>query len=133
MTTTEKDKGSAVSPSKINTEVTGKRGKIWDKIDTETKEIEKAYVKLKEGEPAVLTFLEDDPEQDSFENERGEEIPVYIFRVQEDNAEKTFSVTSKRLLRNLSWISKDKGLKDRTVKIIKEGSGFETSYVVMFQ
>ena len=120
------------STEKINAEVK-ERSEIWDKIDTETKETEKLYVKLVVGEPAILTFLENDPEQDSFEDQDGKEIPVYIFKVLENNTEKTFSVTSKRLLRNLSWISKDKGLKDRTVKIIKEGSGFETSYVVIFQ
>ena len=125
------EKSGAVSSSKTSTEMN--RGKIWDKIDKESEESEKAYIKLKEGEPCTMTFLEDDPTQDSFEDENGKEIPVYVFQVNENNTQKSFSVTSKRLLRHLSWVSKDKGLKDRTVKIIKEGSGFETSYVVMFQ
>jgi len=100
--------------------------KDWRKAARETVE-SSDYIKFKDGQKQRITFL-DAPEVGEFTGKDGKTKPSFDFPVEVDGEEKTWSVTSKKLLDLILEEDDDNPIEGRTFDISCKGEGFDRRY-----
>jgi len=85
------------------------------------------YIKFKDGQKQRITFL-DAPEVGEFTGKDGKTKPSFDFPVEVDGEEKTWSITSKKLLDLILEEDDDNPIEGRTFDITCKGEGFDRRY-----
>lgn len=95
-------------------------------VDKQWHEKTTDFITFKEENIQVLKFLEDDPiiGKVTF---RDKTVPKWSWQVEKNGIEKTLDVTAKGFLGGLK---PHRPLKDKTLRVTKEGSGTDTVYKV---
>lgn len=106
----------------------------WNDINEKLKDKgSKNFLKLEEGKVYEIKFLKDKPVMRTFTSPEGKEVESYEFEILYEGQKRVLSVTSKRLLKDLKMIREMNGktLEGAKIKILKEGTGFGTTYSVI--
>ena len=85
------------------------------------------YIKFKDGQKIRITFL-DEPEVGEFTGKDGKTKPSFDFPVEVEGQEKTWSITSKKLLDLVLEEHEEQDIIGRTFDISCKGEGFDRRY-----